>query len=76
MIASLFLPHFISIMAKTLKLAKMKALIKTLTLKIYYLITFIILFFIGISNVNAQYANAEISSGGFSFVPAFTDTNP
>jgi len=54
----------------------MKALIETPSLKIYYLITFIILFFIGISNVNAQYANAEISSGGFSFVPAFTDTNP
>ena len=34
------------------------------------------LFWLGISIVHAQYANAELSSGGFSFVPAFTDTNP
>ena len=34
------------------------------------------LFWLGISIVHAQYANVELSSGGFSFVPAFTDTNP
>ena len=34
------------------------------------------LFWLVISIVHAQYANAELSSGGFSFVPAFTDTNP
>lgn len=36
----------------------------------------ITLFCFGISMVKAQYANVELSSGGFSFVPAFTDTNP
>lgn len=33
-------------------------------------------FWIGMSLVQAQYANIEFSSGGFSFVPAFTDPNP
>jgi len=54
----------------------MRVLILTIILKINYLITFIIICCIGISNSNAQYANAELSSGGFSFVPAFTDINP
>ena len=36
----------------------------------------IALFCFGISMVQAQYANVELSSGGFSFVPAFTDTKP
>lgn len=32
-----------------------------------------LLFFISISQTYAQYASVELSSGGFSFVPAFTD---
>lgn len=38
----------------------------------------IALFFIsiGFNKAQAQYASVELSSGGFSFVPAFTDTNP
>jgi len=54
----------------------MRVLIVTPMLKIYHFIIFIILCCIGISDADAQYANAEISSGGFSFIPAFTDINP
>ena len=39
-------------------------------------LTTLTLFWFGVLMVQAQYANVELSSGGFSFVPAFTDTNP
>lgn len=35
-----------------------------------------LLFVITICLSNAQYGNVELSTGGFSFIPAFTDTNP
>ena len=37
---------------------------------------FFSLIFLGVVNSYAQYANVEISSGGFSFIPAFMDKNP
>lgn len=40
-----------------------------------WLFTVAVIFFM-CSSLQAQYASAELSSGGFSFVPAFTDTNP
>lgn len=36
----------------------------------------ILILLVTISNLNAQTGSAEISSGGFSFIPAFTSKEP